>query len=105
MSVGQRILKEYGALFVARGGATPPNTASFQKRIGSFRLSIGLSKSSETLGGFNIELQSAAMKGLKEAIAEAKQNNLDYHAARRGFGQKKLFGNSRHYGRAASIRV
>ncbi len=75
-AVGQRILKEYGALFVARGGATPPNTPIFKNEAEVSSYQSGLSKSSETLGGFNIELQAAAMKGLKEAIAEAKQNNL-----------------------------
>lgn len=75
-AVGQRLLKEYGALFVARGGATPPNTVIFKSdaEVSSFQSSV--SKASETVGGFNVELQAAAMKGLKDAIAEAKQNNL-----------------------------
>jgi hypothetical protein len=75
-AVGQRILKEYGALFVARGGAVPPNTAIFKNEAEVSSFQAGLSKASENLGGFNIELQTAAMKALKEAIAEAKQNNL-----------------------------
>ena len=75
-AVGQRILKEYGALFVARGGATPPNTVIFKNESEVSAYQSGLSKSTETLGGFNIELQAAAIKGLKEAIAEARQTNL-----------------------------
>jgi len=74
--VGQRILKEYGALFVARGGAIPPNTPIFKNESEVFAFQAKLSKSSEKLGAFNIELQSAAMKWLKKAIAEAAQNNL-----------------------------
>ena len=75
-AVGQRILKEYGALFIARGGATPPNTVIFKNEAEVSAYQSGLSKSSETLGSFNIELQAAAMKALKDAISEAKQSNL-----------------------------
>lgn len=75
-AVGQRMLKEYGALFVARGGATAPNTPIFKSESEVSAFQSGLSKASENLGGFNIELQSAAMSKLKEAISEAKQNNL-----------------------------
>ena len=74
-AVGERLLKEYGALFVARG-AIPPNTVIFKDEDEVSAFQSGLSKSSENLGGFNIELQTAAMNGLREAIAEAKQNNL-----------------------------
>lgn len=70
-AVGQRILKDYGALFVARGGAVPPNTVIFKSESEVSAFQASLSKSSETIGGFNIELQAAAMKALKEAIAEA----------------------------------
>ncbi len=74
--VGQRMLKEYGSLFVARGGATPPNTVIFKNEAEVSSYQSGLAKASENLGGFNIELQAAAMKNLKDAIAEAKQANL-----------------------------
>lgn len=69
-AVGQRILKDYGALFVARGGAVPPNTVIFKNEAEVSAYQASLSKSSESIGGFNIELQAAAMKALKEAIAE-----------------------------------
>lgn len=74
--VGKRILREYGAVFVSRGGTTPPKTVIFrdESEVSSFQ--TGLSKSSESIGGFTLELQSAAMSGLKNAIAEAKQSNL-----------------------------
>lgn len=74
--VGKRILREYGAVFLSRGGTTPPKTVIFrdESEVSSFQ--SGVSKSSESIGGFTLELQSAAMTGLKNAIAEAKQSNL-----------------------------
>lgn len=75
-AVGQKMLKEYGALFVARNGATPPKTVIFKNESEVSSFQSGLSKASESLGGINIELQAAAMKNLKDAIAEAKQNNV-----------------------------
>ncbi len=75
-AVGQKLLKEYGALFVARGGATPPTTVVFKSEAEVSAFQNSLQKSKENIGGFDVELQSAAMKGLQDAIAEAKQNNL-----------------------------
>lgn len=75
-AVGQRLLKEYGALFLARGGAIPPNTVIFKSEAEVSTFQNGLSKAKEKVGNFDVELQSAAMKGLQDAIAEAKQNNL-----------------------------
>lgn len=75
-AVGQRLLKDYGALFVARNGATPPNTVIFKNESEVSSFQAGLSKASENLGGFYIELQEAAMKKLKDAIDEAGKNNL-----------------------------
>lgn len=74
--VGKRLLKEYGAVFIARGGATPPNkvvfhdaadVAAFQSKAGSETASVG---------GVSIELQAAAMKALKEAVEEAKSSGV-----------------------------
>ena len=75
-AVGQKILKEYGALFIARGGATPPKTVVFKSEAEVSAFQNGLQKSKENIGGFDVELQAAAMKGLQDAIAEAKQNSL-----------------------------
>lgn len=74
--VGKKILREYGAVFVARGGVTPPKTVIFRddSEVSTFQSS--LSEASESIGGFTLKLQSAAMTGLKNAIAEAKQSNL-----------------------------
>ena len=73
--VGRRLLKEYGSVFLARGGAIPPKTVIFknEQEVAAFQSS--LQKSSEQIGSFNLELQAAAMSALKEALAEARQNN------------------------------
>jgi len=74
-AVGQKMLKEYGAMFVAKG-VTPPNKVVFkdESEVSAYQSSV--QKSSENIGGISIELQTAAMNALKEAIAEAKSKNL-----------------------------
>ncbi|HLM03107.1 MAG TPA: hypothetical protein VK400_18795, partial [Pyrinomonadaceae bacterium] len=70
-AVSERILSEYGALYVAKGGETPltvmfaseTECAGWQSRLDTSRVSIG---------GFPLELQSQAMKALQDAIAEAE---------------------------------
>ncbi len=74
--VGKKILREYGAVFVARGGVTPPKTVIFRDESEVSTFQSSLSEASESIGGFTLKLQSAAMTGLKNAIAEAKQSNL-----------------------------
>lgn len=74
--VGKRLFKDYGALFVARGGASPPKTVIFKDEAEVSAYQNGLQKSKETIGGFLVELQSAALQGLKNAISEAKQNGV-----------------------------
>lgn len=72
--VGRRILKEYGAVFVARGGAVPPTRVVFrdEAEVAAFQKSAGSAR--ETVGGVSIELQPAAVKALKNAVAEANQS-------------------------------
>jgi len=74
--VGKRLLKEYGSVFVARGGAIAPTTVIFkdEQEVSAFQSSV--QNSSERIGSFNLELQVAAIKALKEAAAEAKQSSL-----------------------------
>jgi hypothetical protein len=74
-SVGQKMLKEYGAMFVAKG-VTPPGKVVFANDGEVSTFQSGVQKSSENIGGVTIELQTAAMNALKEAIAEAKGRNL-----------------------------
>ncbi len=75
-AVGQKLLKEYGAVFVARGGAIPPNKIIFkdEKEVSEFQKSVSTAKA--TIGGFELELQSAAMNDLLKSIAEAEENDL-----------------------------
>ncbi|MBS1795800.1 MAG: hypothetical protein JSS81_18240 [Acidobacteria bacterium] len=74
-SVGQRVFKEYGAMFVARG-VTPPNKVLFkdESEVSAYQSSV--QKSTESIGGIQVVLQTAAMNALKEAIEEAKGQNL-----------------------------
>jgi hypothetical protein len=74
--VGKRLLREYGSVFLARGGAIPPKTVIFknEQEVAAFQSS--LQKSSGEIGSHTLELQAAAMNALKEAIAEAKQSSL-----------------------------
>lgn len=73
---GRKLLKEYGAVFLARGGATPPKTVVFrdEKEVAAFQ--EGVSNRTETVGGLSVRLQAAAMDALKAAAAEAQQNGL-----------------------------
>ena len=76
-SVGKKLLKEYGSLFVAKGEAIAPKTVIFKDEAAVSSFQSSLKTTSEKIGAFNIELQSAAMISLKEASAEAKQVNLN----------------------------
>ena len=74
-AVGQKMLREYGAMFVARG-VTPPGVVVFADESAVSAFQNGVQKSSENIGGVTIELQTAAMNALKEAVNEAKGKNL-----------------------------
>lgn len=90
--VGKRLLNEYGAVFVARGGAIPPKTVIFKDEAEVSAFQSSLEKSSETIGDFTVELQTPAMNALKEAIAEARAAKLTItprgsDSARRNYAQ------------------
>ena len=74
--VGTRMLKEYGALFVARGGAKPPSTVVFKDEGEVSAYQASLSSATESFGGTSVTLQSAAVTALKEAAAEASSSGL-----------------------------
>ena len=87
-----RILREYGAMFVAKGNSVVPRNVIFKNHEEVSKFQAGLSISRETVGRFEIELQSVAMNALKNAISEAAARNLkittrDYDAGRRSFGE------------------
>jgi hypothetical protein len=73
--VGQKMLKEYGSMFVAKG-VTPPSVVVFKNESEVTAFQAGVQKSSEKIGGFTVELQAAAMNALKEAIGEAQGKKL-----------------------------
>jgi len=70
---GRKLLKEYGAVFVARSGAVPPKVVFFmdEAAVSAFQAAAGSSR--ETVGGVAIELQDAAMKALKAAVVDAEK--------------------------------
>lgn len=74
--VGKKLLREYGSVFVARGGAFPPKTVVFRDEsdVSAFQNSLG--KTSARIGNFDLELQTAAMAALKDAIADAQKKGL-----------------------------
>ena len=91
-TVEKRILEEYGALFVARGGAIVPPQIIFrsEREVSAFQKSVSIKK--ENIGGFELELQTAAMNDLLKSIAEAEANNLTVtprgpDSARRDYAQ------------------
>ncbi len=75
-AVEQKLLAEYGAMFVAKGGAVLPNVIVFKDEAEVLSWQSGVATSKENISGFNLELQIPAMTALKDAIAEAKQNDL-----------------------------
>ena len=74
--VEQRLLKEYGSVFVARGGAAAPNAVVFKDSaaVTAFQNRAGSAKAS--IGGVNIELQQPALKALQDAAAEALRSGV-----------------------------
>ncbi len=91
-SFGSKILKEYGALFVAKTNAVLPKSVIFkdEKEVAKFQENVSISRF--TVGKFEIELQTSAMDALKNAIAEAEAENLtittrDYDSGRRGYNE------------------
>jgi hypothetical protein len=88
--VGLRVLADYGAVFVARGGVTAPPVIIFDDDAAVSRWQSGTKISRENFGGISVELQEAAMKALKEARAEAEAARLNItprgtDAARRSY--------------------
>ena len=97
---GKLLLKEYGSVFVARGGVTPPKTVVFKDQAEVSAFQSALKTSSETVGSFSLELQSAAMDGLQKAIGDAKNTGLsitprDKDSAKRSYDETIELWNSR----------
>lgn len=74
--VGWRLLAEYGALFVARGGVTLPPAVTFPDEASVAGWQAKLATRQETIGGVSVELQAPAMEALLAARAEAAERRL-----------------------------
>jgi hypothetical protein len=71
-----RLLEEYGAIFVARGGVVVPPIVIFPDQNAVARWQASLSTERAQLAGITVRLQSAAMQALLEARKEALQAHL-----------------------------
>lgn len=89
---GRRLLADYGAMFVARGGASPPPVIIFTNDSELNRWQQSIATSRETFGTIEIELQAPAMTALLAARQEAREARLDItprgkDAAKRSFAE------------------
>lgn len=69
--IAERIIAEYGAIFVARGGAVPPDRVIFADENDVTRFQSKLKTTKRMIGGFEVELQEPAMFALGAAIESA----------------------------------
>jgi hypothetical protein len=73
----ERIVSNYGAVFVAQGDIIPPPFAIFPDETEVSEWQAGLKIKGETIDDISIELQSEAMERLLQARAEAQTSGLD----------------------------
>jgi hypothetical protein len=98
--VGMRVLADYGAVFVARGGSVPPPFVVFLDDAAVDEWQKGVKSIRVNLGGFSVALQPPAMTALLEARAEARKSGLDIspvdkYAARRSYADTVTLWKSR----------
>jgi LAS superfamily LD-carboxypeptidase LdcB len=74
--VAARLLAEYGSIFVASGGASPPDRIIFQDEIDVQRFQRSVNIGSVQFGETTIELQSAAAEALARAVGSAERSGL-----------------------------
>ena len=72
----QRLFREYGAVFVARGGVVAPNKVVFEDEADVRRFQSRLAIEGARIGDFDLELQAPAMASLRKAIDEAATSGL-----------------------------
>lgn len=87
-TVGWRLLAEYGAVLVARGGAVPPPVLVFTVEEEVNRWQASAETRRVKIGRFTIELQTPAMEALLAARAEARQRGLSITPADRDAGRR-----------------
>jgi hypothetical protein len=71
-----RVLEEYGAIFVARGGVVLPPVVIFPDQNAAARWQSNLSTEQAELAGIPVRLQSAALHALMQARQEAFQAHV-----------------------------
>ena len=89
---GKLLFREYGAVFVAGKDAISPKKVVFRDEADVLAFQSSLKLSSESIGGYKVELQSAAMAALMDAISDARLHGLSISprgrdSARRGYTQ------------------
>ncbi|MBZ5564552.1 MAG: hypothetical protein LAP13_19310 [Acidobacteriia bacterium] len=94
--VGWRLLADYGAVFVARGGVTPPPCLIFPDAASLARWRSGLKIGRATMAGKVVELQAPALEALLAARAEALKAHLNITLRARD-------GAARSYGRTSQL--
>ena len=68
-TVGQRVLREYGAMFIARGVSLPTVVAfPDEAAVTAFQAAVPIT--GDKVGDVDIELQTPAMAALRKALAE-----------------------------------
>ena len=72
----QKLLREYGAVFVARGGVVAPNRVVFQDQNEVAEFQSGLNIKGSEIRGHLLELQFVAMDALLSAMAKASDAGL-----------------------------
>ena len=100
-SVAQRVLHDYGAMFVGSEDILPPPHCVFgnEDQVSRFQKAAG--RAAATIGDAVIELQPAAMTALLKARAKARAAGLDIsprdgaEAARRSYADTVRLWNSR----------
>ena len=74
--IAKKLLREYGAVFIACNDVKPPNTVVFRDQNEVSVFQKGLETQKEMIGRMPMTLQAAAMKALIAAINDAKGNGL-----------------------------
>lgn len=76
-AVAQRVLEEYGAMFVASSRVRVPPVCVFSSEEEVLRFQESVAVQAEAFGETTLELQPAAMRALIEAREEARRGGMD----------------------------
>ena len=95
-AAGQRILREYGAMYAARGVSLPPAVVfPDEAAVTAFQAAVSMTK--ETVGGVVIELQTPAMTALLAAAAGAREQKLAITPRNAGAARRTYAGTVRNW--------